>query len=267
MAIKVRKKGEENEEEPEQEEQEESSGQAGVQPADADPFMRGSAQTISWFAENRSLVLGAVGVALVVGVIAYVAQNMMRQQAIEASSGVNSALEAYEIPVEGSPVHKALTSSNNMAVPDKTFKNEKERWTAVYEGANKTLKDHSEAQVAQVARITKAAAAARLGKHGESLKLYKAYLEGETDKAALPVVYYGLAVAQAENGKFDAAAGSLDKMIEADKEYKSFALYHKGLFMEEGGKIEKAKEFYNQALESDPKTPYKTDIERRIALF
>jgi tetratricopeptide (TPR) repeat protein len=235
---------------------------------DADPFMRGSAQTISWFAENRNLVIGAVGLALVVGVVAYVAQNMMRQQAIEASAGVSSALEAYEIPVEGSPAHKALTSSrNNIPAPDKTFKSEKERWTAVYERAGKTLDEHADSAAAQVARITRAAAAARLGKPDESLKLYNAYLEGPTDEAALPVVYYGRAVAQAENGKFDAAAGSLDKMVEADKEYKSFALYHKGLFMEEAGNIEKAKEFYNQALESDPKTPYKTDIKRRIALF
>ena len=266
MAIKVRKKGEDNGEAPEEEQQEQPEQQpADVEPADADPFMRGSMQTISWFAENQNLVLGGIAVVIIAGIVGYFARSMMRQQAIDASSGVSSALTAFEVPVKGSPAYQAMTSSENVAAPEETFENQKERWTAVYEGASKTLDNHEGSEVAQLARVTKAAAAARLGKYDESLKLYQAYLDGKHDEK--PSAYFGLAVAQAEKGQYDKAIGSLDKMVEADKDYESFALYHKGLFMEEAGEIEKAKEFYNKTLETDPKTPYKTDIERPIALL
>lgn len=266
MAIKVRKRGENGDSPEDDEEQPEEQGQT-VAPSGSDPFMRGSMRTLSWLADNQMLVLTALGVAILLGIGAYIGSNYMRQQSVEASKGVSNALRAFEVPVEGSPTLAGMKSVENAAPPGKTYASEKEKWQDVYKRSGTTLSNHESARVAQMARITRASAGLRLGKAEEAVELYRAYLDGERSEEMVPFVYYGLAVALADAGKYQKAVETMDKMIEADDSYESFALYHKGLFAEEAGEIDRAKKFYNKVLETDPESPYKTDINRRLALL
>ena len=265
MAIKVRKRNESGDDSPDEEEETPESQE--VAPTEGDPFLRGSAETISWLSENQNLVYGAVAAAIVIAIGGYVGVTYMRSQAVAASNPVSNALAAYETPVEGSPVYEAMTSRDGVAKPTKTFGTTDKRWKAVYKKAGRTLEKHAGSAAVQPARLTRAAAAAQLGKAGEAIELYNAYLDSEHAKENLPIVYYGLSVAQAQKGAYQKAVSSLDKMVAEDDSYEAFALYHKGLFMAEAGKKKKAKDFFNKVLETDPKSPYKTDIERRLALM
>jgi len=266
MAIKVRKRGDDDDSPEDDGEQPEEQPDT-VAPSGSDPFLRNSMRTLSWLADNQMLVLTALGIAVVLGIGAYVGSNYMRQQSVEASKGVSSALRAFEVPVEGSTKLAGMESVENAASPGKTYGSEKEKWQNVYERSGKTLSNYEEARAAQMARITRASAALRLGKSEEAVELYRSFLDGEGTEKMAPFVYYGLAVALADNGEYDEAVDTLDQMIEADDSYESFALYHKGLFAEEAGKTDRAKELYNKALDTDSETRYETDIKRRLALL
>lgn len=263
MAIKVRKRREDGE----PPEDEEETDEAAVEPTDHDPFMRGSMRTISWFAENQNLVVVALFALVLAGVGIYVGTRYMRQQAVSASKGVSQALLTVEAPVEGSQAYQTMTSSENAAAPDDTYPSEEKKWNAVYKSAGKTLDKKPGGRIAQIARATRAAAAIRIGKPDEAIELYTAYLDNKQSAISAPFVHYGLAVARADKENYQKALKALDGMIEADDNYESLALYHKGLFMERAGKIDKAKEFYNKVLETNPETPYKSNIERRLALL
>jgi len=265
MAIKVRKRGENDDSSEGDDEQPEQPDT--VAPEGGDPFTRGSMRTLSWLADHQMSVLVAIGVAILAGIGVYAGSQYMRQQAVEASEGVSRALQAFEVPVEGSAQLRGMQSIENAAPPGETYSSAREKWSAVFDRAGETLSEHGEARVAQMARLTRAAAALRLGKAEKSESLYRAYLDGDQSEATLPMVYYGLSVALAEQGKFEKAVGTLDKMIEADDNYEGFALYHKGVYAEEAGNIEEAKDFYNKVLETDPQSPYKTEVNRRLALL
>ena len=265
MAIKVRKRREDGDESPDDEQQsEEQPVEARLE--DEDPFVAGSTRTLQWLSEHPNVIVGFIIAAAVVGAGVYGGMSYMRSQAVAASSGVSGALVAYQTPVQGSKEMEAFTQQDRGAMPKTTFESEEKRWTAVFERAKKTLDKHPDSEAAQSARITRAAAAIRLEKYDEAITLYQAYLDkGGTEK--LPTVHYGRAVALAAKEKYDEAIAALDALMKADDNYETFARYHKGLFLEEAGKTEKAKSMYDKVLDNNPETPYKTAIERRRALL
>lgn len=262
MAIKVRKKGEEDSPEDEEEEQ-----AAQIAPQDQDPFIRGSMRTINWMSDNQNLVLAGVVVAVIVGVGIYAGASYMHQQAVAASSGVSEAVAAYQVPVDGSPALEKLRQSDRMAAPDETHESSEKKWKAVYDNTGKTLDKHANSKAAQPARLVRGAAAVELGKYEEAIEQYETYLGNSPPERELTRAYYGLAVAYGSSGKTDKAIEQLDKIVETNEDLKSFVFYHKGLFHQDAGNTEKAKEMFNKVLETDPKSPYKTDVERRLALM
>ena len=50
-----------------------------------------------------------------------------------------------------------------------------------------------------------------------------------------------------------------------DESYSSFAQYHKGRVLEAAGKKEAARAAYDALIQSDSKSPYIADVERRLA--
>jgi tetratricopeptide (TPR) repeat protein len=265
MAIKIRKKGDGDEEGPEEEEQHETSSE--VSPAESDPFLRGSAETISWFAENQNLVLGIV-VALVVGGIGtYFGLQYMRQQQVRASDQLSKAIQTAEMPVEGSPVLQVYQRQDNIASPKETHDSNQKRWQDVYDAASETLDKHDTGGIGQGARLMKAAAALRLEKYEEAVSLYEAYLDGSPPEDNLPLVHYGMATAYGGAGQIDKAIGSYDKLMNASDKYETLAKYQKAILLQHAGETERARKLYEGILDNNPKSRYKQDIERRLALM
>ena len=65
-------------------------------------------------------------------------------------------------------------------------------------------------------------------------------------------------------GKVDGAVAALDELAEIDG-FKGVARYEKGRVYETAGDKDKAKATYHELLETLPSSPYKLDVERRLA--
>ncbi len=262
MATQVRRRGESDDDGSEEE-----PDSSQMQPTGQDPFLATSSRTLAWFSNNPNVVIGLVALLAVGSAAIYGGVQYMRGQAVAASAGVSSALAAVETPVAGSKTLQTMTSSDRIQAPSETFESEQERWQAVYDKAGETLDGYESSEAAQPARVTRAAAALRLGETDEAIELYQAYLDAENGGDAAATVHYGLSVAHAEAGNYDKAISALDEMIEADEELEAFAKYHKGMYLEASDQTDEAKKLYDEILQNNPETAYKTDIERRLALM
>jgi predicted negative regulator of RcsB-dependent stress response len=262
MAIKIRKRNDAD-----QPEGEGSEDQAAGGAQASDPVLQATMRGASWMEDNRNLVIGGV-IALVVAIIGvWAGTSYVESQNVKASATLSPALWDYSAPVKGSPTMEMIGQSAEVGSPETVYASDTERWQAIYDKADTSLESHKSGAIAQSARLTKAAAANRLGKYGEAVTLYEAYLKNETDAAMLPFVYLGLANAHAAQDNVDKATANYDKLVEQDESYQGLAQFQKAKVLEGGGKVDKAKELYHEILESDPKTPYREDIERRLALL
>lgn len=261
MAIKIRKRTDGD-----QPEADAPEGQAGAPPA-SDPVLEATMRGATWMEQNRNLVIGGV-IAVVVAVIGiWVGTSYVEGQEVDASSTLSPALWDYTAPVEGSEEYGLIQQAEEVEVPQEVFGSDAERWQAIYDQADESLAAKGSGALAQTARLTKAAAANRLGKYDEAIKVYNAYLGGQTDESMLPVVYLGLATAHGAKGNVDEAAANFDKLVEVDEGYEGLAMYQKAQVLEGAGQTDEAKELYHEILESDPETPYRDEIERRLALL
>lgn len=261
MAIKIRKRTDGD-----QPDADALEGQTGA-PAASDPVLDATMRGASWMEQNRNLVIGGVIAAIVAVIGVWVGTSYIDGQEVEASSTLSPALWDYTAPVEGSEELGLIRQAEEVQAPQQVFGSDLERWQAIYDRADESLSAQKAGALAQTARLTKAAAANRLGKHDEAIKLYTSYIGGETDESMLPVVYLGLATAHGAKGNVDEATANFDKLVEVDASYEGLAMYQKAQVLEGAGKTDKAKEMYHEILESDPETPYRDDIERRLALL
>jgi tetratricopeptide (TPR) repeat protein len=268
MAIKVRRsKGNGDGPEDEQEGSSEGPEQEPVEPAGGDPFLRGSTRTLNWLADNRNTALAGVGVLVALAIAAYIAYNTMQQQQVAASSSVSAAIAAFEKPVKGSPAVDQILQSTDLDSLNDTYESREAKWKAVEKEASSSLETYPDNPVAQQARLMRAAASLRLEKYEQAISDYQAYLDNQPKEENLAIVYYGLGIAQGAAGKIDAAVKSFDKVAENDEELEDLATYQKGILHQEAGNTEKAKKLYEQLLNDSPKSPYTSDVERRLALM
>lgn len=262
MAIKVRRSKDEGPDDEEDNEQEPESTEA----TEADPFVRTSAETISWFTENRNLVIGGIIAVLVAAIGGYVAYSYVQSQKIEASTAASGAVQSFEKPVDGSP-EISLIKRNSDIDSLETFESHDEKWNQIFEQASKAVDKHGGTAAASQARLLRGYAAVQLEKYDAAVESYEAYLDGEPAEDTLAFVHHGLAQAYGAQKKVDQAVSSLDKMVEANSDLKAYALYQKGIYHQHAGNSDKARDLYNQALEEDPESPHKVDINRRLALL
>lgn len=270
MAIKIKKKdgSQEPESSSEVEEAEQLSAAEAAKAAlseDADPFLRASWETASWIEENRGLVLGAIAIVLIAVIGGYFGLQVLESQKVEASSTLTPAFDDFTTILEGSPQHEAIKANPDLEMPEKTFPNDKARWQAVYDDAEKTLSTHPKGDVAQAARLTKAAAAIKLEKPDEAIALYQAYLGNAQDEAMKVAVLQGLATAYARAEKWDEALKTLDELAAVDEDFVSGVKYQKARLLQRAGKKEEAKALFHEILDKEPDHPSKSDIERRLA--
>lgn len=239
----------------------------GVAPAGSDPILDATMQGMSWIERNRNLVFGGLIVVIVGALGAWIYSGISASQQVSASQALSPALWDYEVLVEGSETYQQIEESELIPLPSKTYPSEEARWEDIYKTAGEALSANPSGDIAQSARVVQAGAAMRLKKHDEAVKLYSAYLDGKTSPAILPLVYLGLASAHAATGEVDEAVKNFEELRKINDSYESMSAYEKARLLDSAGKTDEARELYHEILESDPETPYRDEIERRLALL
>lgn len=260
MAIKVRKKGD-NDDEPDK--KDESTPVADA--AAADPFLNATTSTANWIERNRGLALGGLAAIIIVILGGFGVMEYLKSQDVQASSKLAPAFTAYETPIAGSPELDALSQAGINI--DKKFDSPEQRWEQVNASADETLASTKKGPLAQSARLAKGAAGIRLEKWDESISAYEAYLAEAKGSEIEPFVHQGLATAYAGKGDVESARAQLAKLEEAGEDFAEIAKYQEAVIVDNAGNVDEAKDLYHGILEANPETPYKTQIERRLALL
>jgi tetratricopeptide (TPR) repeat protein len=265
MAINIRKKDEDAPQNDGDGEDQPVPNEAAA--ADADPFIRNSADAVTWFADNRNTVFGGLAVAALVGIAAYIGYNQYRSGMVEASSSWGEAIAQFERPVEGSEYVSSIRDTDFNLPDDAVHADLETKWTEVNNRAKSTLETYGKSRIADDAHLTRAAAEYRLGNYKTAVEHYQTYLDGKPSDQMVSVVYYGAGLAHGAAGNLEKAVSMFDKLAEANADYEVLALYQKGIVHEEAGNLKKAKDAYDKALDSASSSPYHTNINRRRTLI
>ncbi|MGM0556056.1 MAG: tetratricopeptide repeat protein [Myxococcota bacterium] len=261
MAIKVRKKDPNKEEDPEKQEENAPAQQAAA----PDPFLNATTSTASWIEENRGLALGGLALVIIAIMGGFGVMEYMKSQGVKASAHLTPAFSAYETPVSGSPELDTLSEAG--ITIDETHANSDEQWNKVLGAANATLEAKKKGPLVQSARLTKGAAAVRLEKWDDAISAYEDFLAADHSEDIAPFVHQALASAYAGKGDVESARAQLDKLSEAGENYEEIANFQEAIILDNAGETDKAKDLYHGILEANPESPYKSEIERRLALL
>ncbi len=230
-----------------------------------DAFEKLSHDTANWIEKNRPIAMGLFFLVLAAPLLVYFGYEQVKASQVGKSNDVTAAIEAYQYPVENSPMMKFFEQNEKFKKPTVVYKTSEEKWNAVYTDADKALKTHASDDLGVSARYAKAGAAYHLGKYDEAISLYQEVLKDERGDALHLFASLGLAMSQAGKGDVDAAVKTFDTVKDTNAEFAGFAQYHKGRVLEAAGKVDEAKAVYNSLLEGDSNSTYKLDVERRLA--
>ncbi len=231
--------------------------------AERDAFQKVSFDAANWVEKNIKTVGIVAALAIAIPVGGYAFYQASEASKTSASSVANVIFDGYQSPVVGSPSHKMIESNDKLKMPKVVYPTTEAKWTAIYKSAEDTLAKHPD-QLGVVANLSKGAAALRLAKWDDALSSYQAALDAEEISSMKPFALLGVAQANVGAGKVDGAVAALDELAEIDG-FKGVARYEKGRVYETAGDKDKAKATYHELLETLPSSPYKLDVERRLA--
>lgn len=230
-----------------------------------DAFEEMSHTTANWIERNRPIAMGIFFVLLAAPLLVYFGMHQMELSQIAKSQDVTEAIEAYQYPVENSPMMKFFEQNEKFARPTTVYPTEQAKWEAIYAKSDAALKNHASNDLGVSARYAKAGAAYHLGKFDEAIALYKEVLADKRGESLHLFATLGLAMSQAGKGEVETSVQTFDQLKGMNPELVGFAQYHKGRVLEAAGKKQEAKDAYHKLLEEDANTTYKTDVERRLA--
>ncbi len=264
MAIKIKNRDRDSEEP----EEEGTGGVAAPAAGNLDRFERTSLRIAAWVEDNRGMVLGLV-IAIVVAVIAgVVGMQYVQGQQVQASDRLSPAMVSYEVLVEGSPILEMWRSQEDVPAPTTTFDSDEERWRAIYDAAEGTLREFDRGPIVVSATLTKAAASLALGRAEEAVALYRQVVASpEASDDLKTFAHVGLAESLAATGDVDGAVEALERFAAARPDQQSFADFQAARIVERSGDTDAARERYESFLEAHGESGFRNEVERRLALM
>jgi tetratricopeptide (TPR) repeat protein len=234
-----------------------------VPESERDAFQKASFDAANWVEKNLKTVGIGLALAIAIPVGAYAFHQANEAAKTSASEVANGIFTGYQAPIKGSPAYEMIESNDKLQMPKTVYPTTQAKWAAIEKAADETLSEHPD-QLGTVARLSKGAAALRLEKWDDALEAYEGALAAKDIADMKPFALLGVAQANAGAGKVDGAVKALDELAEIDG-FKGVARYEKGRAYERAGDKEKAKAAYHDLLETQPSSPYKIDVERRLA--
>ena len=234
-----------------------------VPESERDAFQKASFDAANWVEKNLQTVGIVLALAIAIPLGGYAYFQASEASKTSASEVANGIFNGYQAPIKGSPAYDMIEANDKLQMPKTVYPTAEAKWAAISAAADKTLSEHP-AQLGTVAQLSKGASALRLQKWDDAIKAYEAALGAKDIADMKPFALLGVAQANVGAGKIDGAVKALDELAEIDG-FKGVARYEKGRAYERAGDTDKAKASYHELLETLPSSPYKIDVERRLA--
>lgn len=278
MAKKIKKRSKRRDEEPEdaeivseetdledEEDEDVGFGEALVEvPEDErDRFEDGTIRALDWAERNQGMFAVLAIAAIAVPFLVFAGLQVMESSAMSKSEAATPVFTSYNTPVLGSEEldqYEKGAPLEKFKRPTKSHASLEAKWQAVYDASNKASGTEA---VSQAAKLSKAASAYQLGKFDEAVTLYQDLRK--SDAPIKPFVLFGLGQSLQGKGDFDGAVGVYDELAGLQEEYAALGMYHKGRALEDAKKVKEAKDVYHKLVEAHPKSPFKADVDRRLA--
>ena len=214
---------------------------------------------------KRKQVLGGLGAAVLVVLIAWGVQVFTNSRAEDSSSAfarIQRVASASLIPATGEP------PTFDDQVPH--FKTEKERLEAALKEADAFLSAHGGSSLREEAEVLKARYLVGLGRGAEAIPIYSG-LVTSLDKDLRFLASEGLGYAHESVGQVDKALEAFGALAEQSKQAGNFlrdrALYNKARLLERKGAAKDAEKTYREILSEMPQSALKEEINDRLAVL
>ncbi len=267
MAIKIKKKSPDSpsdiEDGEELESQEYGSPELVDDHEDINVVIPDYAQRKANALDDPKKIVG-IAVVAVVGILAvYYGIQFLEGQKVENSTQLNDAFSAQWKYTEDGPEVKAL-SQRETPIKFDTFPDANTKAEAVLAASSAAVPKVS-GELIEPAKLMEAGASLELQKYDDAIRLYTEVLATSKDTYALVPARQGLSDAYAAKKEWDKAIEQVDAIATLNPELAKSMKFRKGLLLESAGKGAEAKVLYHEIVENDPESPFKSEIERRLA--
>jgi tetratricopeptide (TPR) repeat protein len=179
-----------------------------------DAFQRAGAEAREWLIERQTLVLLAVGVALVGGLLVALFSYISSRGEAKAAQGLGAALEILERPVVPTPEGAQAMPPAGENPP---FKSTQEQDQALVKALTDFRAAHKGTSSATTAALPLGKAEYRLGNHDNALAAFGDYLKNAPQNDPLRAsAFEGQGYAYEAQQKYDQALSSFDEMSKVD---------------------------------------------------
>ncbi len=213
--------------------------------------------------EDPKKIVGIAVGAVVVILAVYYGIQFLEAQKVDNSAQLNDAFSAQWKYTEDGPEVKAL-SQRETPIKFDTFPDAKTKAEAVLAASSAAVPKVTGGLVGP-AKLLEAGASMELQKFDEAIALYTEVLASSKDTYALVPARQGLSDAYAAKKEWDKAIEQVDLIAVLDPALAKSMKFRKGRLLESAGKPKDAKVLYHEIIENDPETPFKSEIERRLA--
>lgn len=232
-----------------------------------DDFTRTVAGGVGWVAENRTLIIGGIGLAIAAVAVILVMQGQKTSGLEEAATAFNDAAETY---VEA--VRPPAPNSDTPALTDDERKARIEKAAGAFERSRTTYADQP---IVGIAALGEANSKLALGDVDGALSLYEESLKAELPPFSRAVALQGKAAALETKGDRQGAMDTWKAVEGVDSAaFGLMAGMQMGRLLEADGKAGDARALYERlltdhadVLEQLANRTVKADIDRRLALL
>jgi len=229
---------------------------------------------------GKQLLIG--GVVVLVSVFAAVGYNMYnRHKEARATELFDKAVVIYQQPVMSAEEAELIKSLNlpNQPVDMVTHESLKARAEAVLKVLDELQSGYGSSGVAKRAALFHAGVLYDAGRYDDAAEMYRKFANSDAPASQRAIAREGIGYALEAKAlaATDAAARQkgLEDALEAfrkvqskeDGVYRDHALYHQARLLQSLGRKDEAVALYNQVLDTQPTSPLRADITKRLAVL
>jgi tetratricopeptide (TPR) repeat protein len=229
-----------------------------------DEFISTTTHVLEWLAKRRKQVILFLGAVVVVGAGLWTWKHFASKSQMKAADAFSEAVQVYQRPLKGD---LGIDEKNEQQKP---FADAKERAKAALEKFEGVVTQHPNTDVARLAKLYIGNCRLALGEYDKAVESFSAYLaDNPKDSSLRALALENLGYAFENKKDYAKAIESFEKLGQ-ESIFSERGLYHVARVHKLQGNREKAKEFFQKALEKAKQEKldwFAEEIEGKLALL